>query len=381
LTELHPSIRVQWDAEPPGQPARPSDLSADQFEGVYELQRHGRFRALLPTLGDYPVYEPIDYYLMSRDRPRQDCYEEALQALVPGKVVVDIGTGQFAVWARTSVRLGARKVYAIEASLEASERARALVAELGLTSKIEVLHGDSGEVTLPEGADVCVSEVIGCIGSSEGSGQLMQDAARRHLKPGGAMVPSLCETRAALVTLPEAWREEPTFGPWGAYYTDRIFQAVGHPFDLRLMFFGGLDPSLLLSSDARVERLVLGEGLEEGEQTVSLEVRRPGLAYGLVLWIELWCRRQGPSLTSMHPGCTAWYPTFFPLMHPGEPVQPGDRVQLVWETRLSDDGVHPDYAARGTIERQRAHPLSFQASFPHHGALFRASPFYRRLFR
>ena len=54
--------------------------------------------------------------------------------------------------------------------------ATATIERLGLADRVTVLHGDSTQITLPEPADVCVSELIGMIGSSEGVVPILNDA-------------------------------------------------------------------------------------------------------------------------------------------------------------------------------------------------------------
>src|SRR5262249_26042419 len=134
--------------------------------------------------------------------PRNRRYRASIAQLVRDKVVVDVGAGGDAILSRLCVEAGARKGYAIEGNQEALESARARVRGLGLQVHIEVRVGSSLTVQLPEPTDVCVSELIGVIGSSEGAVTILNDA-RRFLKPGGRMIPERCVTLAAGVELPE----------------------------------------------------------------------------------------------------------------------------------------------------------------------------------
>lgn len=80
------------------------------------------------------------------------------------------------------------------------------MAAAGLADRVTVHGGSASGVGLPERVDVCVSEVIGTIGSSEGAAAVFADARERFLRPGGASVPARCTTMAAAVTLdPVLW--------------------------------------------------------------------------------------------------------------------------------------------------------------------------------
>jgi len=58
------------------------------------------------------------------------------------------------------------------------------VEEAGLADRLVLIHGDAMKVELPELADVCISELVGPIGGSEGAAVILNNA-RRLLKQGG----------------------------------------------------------------------------------------------------------------------------------------------------------------------------------------------------
>src|SRR5215510_7303041 len=106
---------------------------------------------------------------MSHDEVRNRAYRAAIDASVAGRVVLDIGTGADAILTRFCVEGGARHVYAIELDPDACASARKVIDALALTDRVTLIEGDSTTVQLPEAVDVCVSEIIGTIGSSEGA--------------------------------------------------------------------------------------------------------------------------------------------------------------------------------------------------------------------
>lgn len=98
------------------------------------------------------------------------------------QVVLDLGTGPFALFAIVAAKAGAKKVYAIEASTEAAKSARETIKKLGYSDKIEVLEGFSTDITLPEQADVCIAEIVGSVCSEEGAYATILDAHKRLVK-------------------------------------------------------------------------------------------------------------------------------------------------------------------------------------------------------
>jgi hypothetical protein len=141
---------------------------------------------------------------MLDDHPRTQTFVRAIRDVVrPGDVVVDIGTGS-GVLAIAAARAGARHVYAIEGGSIAMA-AREIVAANGLAERITVIEGRSTAVTLPERADVLVSETIGNDPFDEGILDTVRDARLRLLRPGARLVPASVAARVAPVDVPETF--------------------------------------------------------------------------------------------------------------------------------------------------------------------------------
>jgi len=188
---------------------------------------------LWPSVAEYYVYDELLYYAMTNDHRRNDSYKAAINQLVKDKIVVEIGTGKDAILSRFCAQGGAKKIYAIERDKETCRKAIACIEKLGLADKITVIHGDATLVDIHELADVCVSEIVGAIGGSEGAAVIINNA-RRLLKPDGLMIPERSVTKMAAVTLPDEILCNPKFAELPAYYTKEIFKQVGYPFDLRV---------------------------------------------------------------------------------------------------------------------------------------------------
>eukprot|EP00929_Paragymnodinium_shiwhaense_P074736 TRINITY_DN38251_c0_g1_i2.p1 TRINITY_DN38251_c0_g1~~TRINITY_DN38251_c0_g1_i2.p1 ORF type:complete len:227 (-),score=17.98 TRINITY_DN38251_c0_g1_i2:405-1031(-) len=132
-----------------------------------------------------PGFEPFElkqYEQMRDDVPRTSAYYQAIEDLVPGKVVLDIGTGALALLALHCVRAGARKVYAVEADAEAAEVARRSIEEAGFQDSVTLLVGKSEDIELPEKVDIAVHELFGEIVSREGVARILRGSRRWALK-------------------------------------------------------------------------------------------------------------------------------------------------------------------------------------------------------
>jgi histone-arginine methyltransferase CARM1 len=103
------------------------------------------------------------------------------------KIVVDIGAGS-GILSFFAIQAGAKHVYAIEASSIVNQ-CQALVKGNDLSSKITVIAGKVEEVSLPEKADILISEPMGYMLVNERMLETFM-YARKWLKPEGQMFPT-----------------------------------------------------------------------------------------------------------------------------------------------------------------------------------------------
>jgi protein arginine N-methyltransferase 1 len=156
-------------------------------------------------------YDIYAYGRMVRDRIRTDAYVEALRESVgPNSVVLDIGTG-VGIWALLACKFGARRVYAVDPN-DAIQVARELAAVNGYADRIEFIQDLSTRITLPEKADVLVTDMHGIVPMFEQHLPSMIDARRRLLAPGGKMIPKGETLWAAPVAAAECY--EQVMHPW-----------------------------------------------------------------------------------------------------------------------------------------------------------------------
>ncbi len=329
-----------------------------------------------PSVGEYPLYDELLYHSMTSDEPRNQVYRAAIERLVPNRVVVEIGTGKDALLARFCIEAGAKKVYAIESSEKAYQQAKATISRLGLQDRIVPIYGYSTEIELPELVDICVSEIIGTIGGSEGVAPILNDA-RRFLKPQGQMIPHRSITKIAAVTLPSELRSHPGFQEVPGHYVRKIFDYVGQSFDVRLCV-KNFPLTSIISSDGVFEDLAFTAITPiESSQEIDLIIDRSARLDGLLLWLNL---QVAPDLTIDNLAREySWLPVYLPIFYPSINVIAGDRIVATCWSRMSDNQINPDYRIEGRLVRTNDEVLTFAYDSLHHQSQVR-SQFYELLF-
>jgi len=353
-----------------------TDLTTEEKKAA-RLDPHNEIE-LWPSVAEYFVYDDALYYAMTHDERRNLSYRVAIDGTVRGKVALDIGTGPDAILARICVEAGAKKVYAIELLEETYQKAKALISRLGLEERIELIHGDSTQVQLPEAVDICVSEIVGSIGGCEGAGRILSDA-RRFLRPTGVMIPCRSATLMAAARLPETLRSNPRFTVTPGYYAEKIFEQLGHPFDLRLCV-KNFPTDHMISGPAVFEDLDFNRVVSDEEShEISLTITEHSTLDGFLVWLTLYTTPDEviDILKSTH----SWLPVFFPVFYPGLEVWPGDTIRAVCSRRLcAENGINPDYQIEGRVIRRYGDEVSFSYRSPHFQKSFKATPFYQELF-
>jgi protein arginine N-methyltransferase 1 len=276
------------------------------------------------------------------DPARMGAYQQALaRALRPGDAVVSLGAGP-GVLAILCARAGARHVYAIEPG-PLARLARELAAANGVADRVTVLEADPRAVTLPEPADLLVTEEMGVLTLGENRLPALLDARDRLLRPGGRVLPERVEVWAAPVEAPAAW--EAVMGLWlrPAYGLDltrlgMVSRHEAHAVEL---------PSApCLTAPARFHVLELEGAPEAGfEAQRYLAIERDGTLHGLAVWFE--AHAGGAPAFSTAPGGPLAHAgqAFFPAPRP-VPVAAGTRVGLILEAIPAGPLVHWRLAVR-----------------------------------
>ena len=293
------------------------------------------------------MYSVAGYGKMIADRARMEAYVGALrQAVKPGAVVLDIGTGT-GIFAMLACRLGARRVYAVEPS-DAIQVARDVAGANGYAGRIEFIQDLSTRITLPERADVIISDLRGVLPLFQQHLPAIIDARKRLLAPGGVLIPRRDTLCVAVVEGPELYRDR--IDPWGENHYDLNLQAARQiiantwhkdrvkPEQLLVepRCWATLDYATLESHDCRAE--------------ITWTAERAGTAHGLSVWFDA-TLADGVSFSNA-PGAPEliYGNAFFPWLEPvtivvGDAVTVGLHADLVgedylwrWETRVVGRG-------------------------------------------
>lgn len=143
-------------------------------------------------------YTLTDYAVMLSDDVRSSAYGAALRATItPGCVVADIGAGP-GVMGVYAAMLGARRVFLVEPDTSVAA-AVALAEENGVQDRIEIVRARSTDITLPELADVIVTDLRGVLPLFGDHLRAAADMRARHLAPGGVCIPMRDTLHACLV--------------------------------------------------------------------------------------------------------------------------------------------------------------------------------------
>jgi hypothetical protein len=219
------------------------------------------------------------YELMETDEVRNPPYRKTIDEKVPGKIVLELGTGRKALWASYCARVGARKVYAVEANEKAFKSSLEFIRQQKLEN-VEIIHGFSDRIELPERCDVLVHDLVGDIGSSEGMVPFVDDVRRRLLTPDAIHIPCRCTTYLVLAEDPRLNAAE-----WAFSYVLREFQRFE---TLSFVRFFGFPQSALLAAPEVFEDIVFAQPPSlRTEKRVNVVIQRDGNLRGICLFIHL----------------------------------------------------------------------------------------------
>ncbi len=312
------------------------------------------------------MYSVATYGNMITDELRMDAHVEALRrTITKGSVVVDIGTGT-GILALIACRLGARRVFAIEPD-DIIQIARQTAADNGFGGIIEFFQEQSNKVTLPERADVIISDLRGILPPLQHSLNALIDAHQRLLAPGGTLIPAHDEMWAAVVSAPEFYR--PCEQPWrnNRYNLDL---SAARPMLTNMWSKARIEAKQLLTPPHRWATLNY-RALREADldATITWDAQNAGVAHGLCVWFDT-CLVEGMAPLSNAPGRPEliYGQGFFPWEETVT-LDKGDRIRIhlqatltgedyiwIWETRVQ--GTAGETKAEFTQSTFHGTPLS-----------------------
>ncbi|MEZ4516162.1 MAG: class I SAM-dependent methyltransferase [Chloroflexota bacterium] len=279
---------------------------------------------------------PLDYFgRFIADPIRMGAYRQALKRAVrTDSVVLDIGTGT-GVFAFLAAQFGARRVLAVEPH-DVIEIGQEVAAANGLADRIEFIQALTTDITLPEKADIIVSDLHGVLPLFQNHISTIADARERLLAPGGTLIPQADTMQAALIHSPDAY--ERTYDvPWLRNDLDidmsvarwrlvndwhrvslRADQMVTEPRQLAFLDYHIWDENTCLDS------------------TIDWEIEQPGEAHGAAIWFDSMLL-DGVGFSNQPADENLIYgQAFFPLEHPVTLTE-GDMVQFQISAKPVDD--------------------------------------------
>jgi hypothetical protein len=274
---------------------------------------------------------------MLKDAVRMQAYRKAIhEAVNPGDVVVDIGTGS-GVLAMFSLQAGAKKVYAIEQG-DVIADAKKLAEKNGVSDKITFIQNRSDKVELPERADVVTSELIGYFGLEENLNRFQIDARKRFLKPDGKLVPSWLELCLAPVESKKIYEDHP--GLWSKDFYGLDFSPVLEYALSNTYLTDCCGKAKMLSEPAVIQHIDFYKA-EKIPRTfhAEFEVGSEGVLHGLVGYFRAGLFNEVVLNTSPEEPVTHWMQTFMPADEPTA-VSPGDTMQCRIKSLLHSDIVY-----------------------------------------
>jgi len=229
------------------------------------------------------MYSVAAFGEMIADRVRMEAYAEAIQRTVrPGSIVADLGTGT-GIMSLIACKCGARRVYAIDPS-DAIQLAAETARENGFGDRVVAMQKRSTEVTLPERADVIVSDMRGVLPPFQLHLPSIVDARDRLLAPGGQLVPQADTMWLAVLEAPDLF--EKRVAPWKSAPLDLDLRS-GLRYVANAWRKVQVKPGQLLSALLQWATLdyrsLTSPRVEGGGRC---RITRDGTAHGLVVWFD-----------------------------------------------------------------------------------------------
>lgn len=328
----------------------PKILRRDFERFVEELKRDGFIkRSLEPNPSSSPE-TPVGggdgtgllnfHQMLLRDSVRMNLYRKAIfETVRKGDVVVDLGCGT-GILSFLACKAGASRVYAIEQGA-VIELAKELSLKNGFGDSIVFIQGHSKKISLPEKADVVLTETISNFGLEQELISCLIDARQRLLKKTGRMIPQAITLHVALAQVPKIyegidwWSKRPggfDFSPLRTLAVNNFYRKA-------------VDERSLLSPAVEISttnfKKVSSPHISSNR---NLTCVKRGTVHGIAGWFSAQLSPQ-VTLSNKPPRKTfCWCHVFFPIPRPLA-VRPGQKIRVsfsgydgqAWRWRVSSE--------------------------------------------
>jgi len=286
-------------------------------------------------------YNHLDLQLlMLADNVRIKAYKKAIfETVKKGDIIIDIGTGT-GILTFFACQAGAKKVYAIEKT-DIIETAKQIAKDNNMLDKIVFIKEHSMAVTLSEKADVIISETLGTFALEENILNILYDARKRFLKPGGIIIPYSIDLFAVPV---EAYDTYQKIDIWKKDFYKINISAI-RDMAMNNYYIRRIESKCLLCDPLPLEHFNLRQGKKNSiNGTATYSIKRKGVLYGLVGWFNARLSKGITLSNSPLLSATHWENIFFPIQKPTL-VQKGDfikiniledskRITLTWKVKV-----------------------------------------------
>lgn len=273
---------------------------------------------------------PAWHVPMMNDTRRNDAYIGALKAAVTAhSEVLEIGTGS-GLLAMTAARLGAHHVVTCEAVPTIAAVAHEIVAANGLRSSVNVVAKISTDlevgVDLPRRANLLVSEILASELLGEGVLSSIEDAKRRLLEPGAAIIPAAGSVVCALFG-GDAIRQHIMVDQVAGLDLGRFNSIASQK---RLIYRDDLAIELMTEPTAAFEfEFMKCDYFPAERRTLRIPVTAAGRCWGVAQWIRL--RLDDSHLYENHPATksptSSWQTCLYRFATPVD-VRPGQTAVI-----------------------------------------------------
>ncbi len=306
--------------------------------------------------------------MMLADRVRTEAYRDAIYEIVkPGMVVLDVGAGT-GILSFFAARAGARCVYAVDNS-DILDTTRELAIANGFGDIVKCMDGRAEELELPEKVDVLVSEWMGLYALTEAMFESVVAATKKHLKPGGQVIPGALRLFLTPVREDKLYNEH-GLGYWeGDVYGFDYSPMINHELtDLETNTVDGGNAIALCAPRvvARFDAYTTPAEDYWFKTELSFEIEQDGPCHGFLGHFDADLSEGVVLSTSHETPLTHWRQSWFPLKE--RQLLRGDRIELRFRAQRDQvvDSRKPVYFLDGEILREGVVIDTFQ--YCHHSS-------------
>lgn len=281
------------------------------------------------------AYTAYDYGKMINDKWRMSAYESALKKSInKNSVVVDLGAGT-GIFSLLACKYGAKKVYAIEPNPALNIGVKS-AKKNGLGDKITFINKSSTDVTLPEKADIIISDIRGMLPLYGNNLDVIMDARDRFLKRNGILIPGKDQIICAVAGAEGLYKN--ISGVW-EQGINGLDLSDGRPVCVNGIYpIGKNRVNILTGSKKWLEIDYYKLKRNSFKENLILKSQKTGIAHGIYLWFnsdltENTRLENSPEVK----GSKVYGRGFFPFTHPVR-LSVGTRIEIEISASLNFDG-------------------------------------------